>query len=324
MMLAKFDIDRFRPMPIYGVPVGEGIADWLLEAGDALIALDLKPEALAMLVEKPDGARRLRMAVWDGTQYAVRETGNLPPQAQLDTVHASDEAIILDCSPNGRALSVSFRCAGGKWPLNWVMGDDVLSFVYDGVTKESFISSNGSIVYGVLTDCDLFTADLWNLPLSFEETVARMDTDAYAYVNNPNPEDRLHLRAEADRGAASLGKFYNRTPVRVLQKGKTWTRVRIGNETDGLEGYMMTQYLAFGEEKDAVKCAFPQKALIGGRQTGVDMLREPRGGAEIVGRFTEATGDFIIGVVDDDWYVLMRADGSVGYAMQDYFWEGNG
>lgn len=60
-----------------------------------------------------------------------------------------------------------------------------------------------------------------------------MDTSHYAFVNNPDPADRLHLRAKSEKGAASLGKFYNRTPVYVLEERGDWARVRIGRENRG-------------------------------------------------------------------------------------------
>ena len=34
--------------------------------------------------------------------------------------------------------------------------------------------------------------------------------------------------------------------------------------------------------------------------------------------------DFIIGVSGDEWYVVLRADGLVGYVPQSAFWDGNG
>lgn len=67
-----------------------------------------------------------------------------------------------------------------------------------------------------------------------------------AVVNNPNSIDRLNLRTKPGQDAPTLGKYYSGTPVEVLggdQNG--WTKVRIHT----LEGYMMTQYLAFGQDQ---------------------------------------------------------------------------
>ena len=154
---------------------------------------------------------------------------------------------------------------------------------------------------------------------------AQMDPSAYALVNNPNPEDRLHLRAKPDKGAHSYGKFYNRTPVRVLERGDTWTKVEIGRGGATMTGYMMTKFLAFDEvKKEALACAFPQKLLREGYPNGTYMYAEPRETAVTDRVFKRSSDDFIIGVYGDEWFVVMREDGAVGYVPQEIFWDGNG
>ena len=60
-------------------------------------------------------------------------------------------------------------------------------------------------------------------------------------VANPNPEDRLHLRAAPSTSAASLGKYYNGTCVAALQFHRNgWAEVQVGP----LRGYMSMQYLS--------------------------------------------------------------------------------
>ena len=161
---------------------------------------------------------------------------------------------------------------------------------------------------------------------SYEEMIARMDMADYALVSNPNPEDRLHLRAKPDKGSYSYGKFYNRTPVLVLERGKTWTKVQIGRGGAAMTGYMMTKFLAFDEaEKAKLQCAFPQMHLKDAyRSSGMCMYAEPRGSAVTDRLFTQERDDFIIGVSGDEWYVVLRADGAVGYVPQGAFWAGNG
>ncbi len=60
-------------------------------------------------------------------------------------------------------------------------------------------------------------------------------------VYNPNPSDRLNLRASASDSAPSLGKYYNGTRVEVLgvMANSAWYHVRV----DGRTGYMMAKYL---------------------------------------------------------------------------------
>ena len=60
------------------------------------------------------------------------------------------------------------------------------------------------------------------------------------YVANPKPEDRLHLRKEANTSSGSLGKYYNGVQVEALEFRKDgWVRVKL----DDTMGYMRSEYL---------------------------------------------------------------------------------
>lgn len=341
MLLANYDDRLFTAEPDWGVTVADGIAEGLYDEGDTLLDLDVLVEDLALLVEKPDGTRRLRVAHWDGTRFTVRETGDLPGEASLDMYHASDRSIIVQCWPDEEGRAVSLIRSGETWSVSRIFVDDeifnmgceevrmIFGGMMDYLTAIDLDGRNDGIVYGDHPWSDVFAIDFSALPKTFEEAAAQVDTSGWAVVNNPNPEDRLHLRKSPDRGADSLGKFYNRTPLRVLERGKTWTRVRIGNDEHGLEGWMMTQYLAFGEEIAKVECAFPVVPLRDELENGdefdnVDMLQEPKDDAQSVGIYMgNDDEDFIIGVVEKEWYVLMLRDGTVGYGRRDFFREEN-
>lgn len=135
-------------------------------------------------------------------------------------------------------------------------------------------------------------------PTRQEEAVARLDTDAYAFVNNDNPKDRLHLREKPDRKAKSLGKFYNRTPVQILSWDGDWAHVRIGAGDANLEGYMMTRYLVRGGGNRDVSCAFETLMAVdtlgdGARSTAYRMTPWRRLGgflAIMSSAYTETTG----------------------------------
>lgn len=163
---------------------------------------------------------------------------------------------------------------------------------------------------------DLSVIDWHALPVSFADASARLDTSDWAVVCNPDPEDRLHLRARADKSSASLGKYYNRTPVRVLQRGSTWTKVAIGS----VQGWMMTEYLTFGEAMQDVAYAGPwlhpadDSTALYSRDSASAFLREMTGEAF-----------HVIGVVSDDWFHLwLPATDEYVYVRQDDLWEGNG
>lgn len=69
------------------------------------------------------------------------------------------------------------------------------------------------------------------------------------YVCNPDPADRLNLRAKPSTSAVSLGKFYNGTPVIVQSIDGDWAKVTI---CGALSGYMHTDYLAFEPTPSAI------------------------------------------------------------------------
>lgn len=79
-----------------------------------------------------------------------------------------------------------------------------------------------------------------------------------AVINNPDPKDRLHLREKASISAASLGKYYNGTVVKIISDaGNGWLKVSIGEGKGILSGYMQTQYLATGAVASKVKNVMP-------------------------------------------------------------------
>jgi len=82
-------------------------------------------------------------------------------------------------------------------------------------------------------------------------------TAIYAVVNNPNPKNRLNLRAEPSTAANYLGKYYNGMEFRVLEElPGGWVRVTAG--MNNLSGYMRREFLAFGDEGLAVKNVMPR------------------------------------------------------------------
>lgn len=60
-------------------------------------------------------------------------------------------------------------------------------------------------------------------------------------VVNPNPGDRLHLRAKPSTGSKSLGQYFNGTQVKILDND--WDAEFLHVRVDGQEGYMMRQFL---------------------------------------------------------------------------------
>ena len=175
-------------------------------------------------------------------------------------------------------------------------------------------------VYGDHPWSDITMIDWNTLPASFEEARIGLDSSRWAVVNNPNPEDRLHLRTKADRNAKSLGKYYNGTPVRVLEVKSDWVRVNIF----GVEGWMMKQYLAFGDKGREVEAVFPYRMPLESKRDHY-VYASAEKSSPIANCRDLYRSALVLGVVGDEWYhVLLDDMTESGYILQEDWFEGNG
>ena len=206
--------------------------------------------------------------------------------------------------------------ADGTWGVSFILpnGGGMIHLrqhmVYDGIYEHE-----GAI--GTHPWSDITVIDWSSLPTTEAEALAQLDTTGWAVVNNPDRADRLHLRASPDQEAASHGKYYNRTPVQIRKYGKDWCAVTVC----GVEGYMMTRYLAFGTDMDSVNAAWPELT----RKEHLEEVRlyeSPRATSKyILHRLTDVK---IMGVAGDYYHVWLPDTEEYGYVHMDDLWEGNG
>ena len=292
-----------------------------------IIRSDLQRDTLLLLMEDQQGVCRLYIIVATEDGYHLETTPALPAGTHMDLVHAGDGKVLFDWSEEvagkTQLRSASFcRLADGRWTLDGVMNGQPAPYYYDayycGIRDDYCAGSTDRIYIGTVAGSLLTETDLSSLPRSKEELTTTLDQTGWAKVNNPNPADRLHLRVKPDRDSTSLGKFYNGTPVQVIREEGDWCQVMIG--TDGrLVGWMMKKYLAFGNQMDDVRCAFPQLDLRNEHEdrslyTSMDMDE----------KITIEGSLWVAGVAEGDLYVILTAVGQTAYAPMDWFWEGNG
>ena len=106
-----------------------------------------------------------------------------------------------------------------------------------------------------------------------------------------------------------------------------WAYVRIGRATTG---YMMTKYLAFGEDADKVECAFPQLEVREEYRLNVadettyefEVLDEPSKSAPYT-RWHSGDNWGVIGI-KGNYYIVMNDNENVCYIPQSHLWAGNG
>lgn len=291
--------------------------------GTVLVS-DLQSGGLVLLVEDAAGDRRVQVIVMNdnGTYRQSCLTAPLPPDTTLDLFHTTDGEI--NFSWDGQHAQAGYALgADGQWRLEWAwIPNDAGTLEYScrfwGVSVWPQKEENDGMFVGDLAQMLLDGADLATLPGTREALAAALNRDGWAVVRNPDPADRLHLRVKPDRSAESLGKFYNGTPLRVLGQEGDWTRVALG--LNGPEGWMMTRYLAFGGEMDEVEPVFPQLMYVLEQEERQPAYSAPRKGTE-----KELAGAvFVVGVVEDEFYILLTDLGDAGYVPQSWLWEGNG
>jgi hypothetical protein len=129
-----------------------------------------------------------------------------------------------------------------------------------------------------------------------------------AIVSNPNPEDRLNLRAKPDERSKSLGKYYNGTRIQVLKSvDLEWVKARIGYTDSGyLDGYMMREYLAFPGSAETIEPAFPMMRCMA--KGGFTLLTKPDKSANHVSYSSSEEACFhietiitVLGVLPNGW-----------------------
>lgn len=137
--------------------------------------------------------------------------------------------------------------------------------------------------------------------------------DYTGVVSNPNPQDRLHLRAAPDGNAASLGKYYN--GVTVVINGDIsgeWTPVGIGN----LRGYMKTEYLSISASSPPAS-AMPVMTVRNPNPAANLNLREKQSTASrSLGLYPNGTQVVLMGF--DSVWAHVIVDGEMGFMLGKY------
>ena len=292
----------------------------LIPVSGSILQSSIQPHALLLLMEDEAGVRRLtEITRNENGVYALRQTPPLPKGVWMDSFHAGMEELLLEWDQQHHQVNFQ-RTFDGEWKLIWLTcyGEKETLNCSFGLNTGTLMDTD-TLRIGVLP-FDLFADDLTTLPCTSEELTAQLDRTGLAVVCNPDPNDRLHLRTKPSREADSLGKFWNGTPVRVLDERDGWCRVEIG--TDGrLIGWMMKKYLVTGAKMDQVTPRFSQQTL---RDDKAETETPIYTDLSLKERYCTHSGWELMGVVDDRLYVVVTDEGETGYAPMEWFFDGNG
>ncbi|MEG0767889.1 MAG: SH3 domain-containing protein, partial [Clostridia bacterium] len=316
--LAVFDVTRFPahddPMTDWtNASIKDAAASYLFPE-DTYLGGSLTETSMQFLLGKPNGTLVLVGVIFtESDGWKTVESTPLPE----GTVYGYQNFTTSLYFPTGLLANVSLF-ANGKWGISLICNaapdNEMVMLGENWIAENTFapdVRYYGDHPWGDITRID------WNaMPMSLrlESAVQQMlDQSTWAVVNNPNPEDRLHLRTQPHKDAPSVGKYYNGTAVRVLGENGDWLHVRVY----GVEGWMMKRYLARGEAMNAVPSKGPS----------LDFAVYPGALYENLQSeypfYTLTSSDDcydmqICGVAGDKWFhVWFASSGRSGYVRQD-------
>lgn len=283
--------------------------DYELERG----IISREGDVMRLLMRRPDGMLVFVGGVHDAAEgWQMTESTPLPEGTFLGV-----ENFVESLGIGGTIYAVSLKpYADGHWGVSLIYpdGDGLFRVGENWILEES----GAPALVGDHPWSDITTIDWNTLPASYEEALLQVDHSGWALVTNPNPADRLNLRAQPDKKSTSLGKYYSGAPVRILENRGEWARVEIL----GVEGWMMTQYLAIGEEMKNVEFAGPWLQTM---ESGSMLHAEPNEEAALGVEYGNSRAMKVIGIVDETWYhVWFYTEGCGGYFHVSDLWEGNG
>ena len=286
---------------------------------------------LMFIGRKADGTLVLLCGAEEGGNgWEWAESTPLPEGTRIGDENITN-AVNMNAWRGGAAAGVR-RMEKGRWGVCYVNSYDF------------FVGPDWVGMYGAETDAQFFGTHAWGdittidwstLPpeeYKDKETKEEWKNRISAYVDrtdwatpaHSNPEATTELLSEAGNGSPALGRFYDGTPLFVLERGEEWTKVRIGHgEGAGvMAGWMRTEDLAFGDdtlhvEREAIRIRSEQVLI---------RPEEPFIGSR-AGRITAAQFDscLVIGETDQGFVIVYYLlDGDVGRIPATSLENGNG
>lgn len=280
--------------------------------GYTLVQGEEAEDMICMLMDRPDGKRVVIGGVRhtkDG-EYATQQSAPLPDGVPVSIEYAMENktfTIFLGEEKRGYSLAPY----GETWGV--VIGDEMAGHFWVILSR----SPNSAWCFGTHPWSDISRIDWTKLPEEQGDVLAVMDTQGWATPASPDYHDRVHLRAAPRKDAVSLGKYYNGTPICVLERGEEWTHVNIF----GVEGYMMTKYLAFDSQVSLADNGLYRQAL---NQESTQIYEWPDRSTPHTTIRAER-GIMILAVVGEDWYHIWDLrEGKAGYLPVEDVQPGNG
>ena len=171
------------------------------------------------------------------------------------------------------------------------------------------VLSNGWIhVHFYAGENGFLPADALTPQLTFDKTETAVPAGYSAYVNNPDPTDRLNLRAAPGANADSLGKYYNGVEVLVLgDAGNGYWHVQVNSTKTA--SYMDSAYLTTAHMDASLR---PTAKVRNPNATLTNIRSAPSYTAEVLYTAENGEGMAVMGVTPDGW-LHVQVEGIFGY-----------
>ena len=179
------------------------------------------------------------------------------------------------------------------------------SFVYNvlGVLQSGWIH-----VHHDAGENGFLPADALTPQLSFDKTETTVPAGYSAYVNNPDPTDRLNLRAAPSANADSLGKYYNGVEVLVLgDAGNGYWHVQVNCTKTA--GYMDAAFLTTAYRDATLR---PTAKVRNANAELTNIRSAPSYASEVLYTAENGEGLAVMGVTPDGW-LHVQTEGIFGY-----------
>ena len=125
--------------------------------------------------------------------------------------------------------------------------------------------------------------------------------------------DRVHLRAGPSVQSKSLGLYFTGTELLCASDPtQEWTKVVVGSQ----EGYMKSEYLRLGDDRESVQSKQPLAAIRA--KNWVNLRSAPSKEAPVAGRLYPGDAVTLLGETSEHWGYVQFGD-QCGYVMSQFY-----
>ena len=318
--IAAMDPTQFSTIYSLVVPKAAlpGCAEFLLGEGEHLADLLVYSDILVAVVENDEGSMGLRIAHWDGAQYARVTATAMSGHVSVNEFHSHSRGIELYTENGHIWVFPSTDEPDAPWQVGIVFGDDDLSYVigdeflmeYDYYYGFDTNQHNDGYRYGTPTFPVLLEGlDLSTVPGGLSEAALLLDATGYVCTR----ADGMAMYDAPDGNV--LGSAYARLVGTVVSEQDGWVQLHIGDAERGAKVWFRAEELLFGGDVNTLCCGFPSFDIAEDwdAEQAMPGVTEALAGEELWGMqliASTADGGWLV-LVNEDFVIEGKADGFI-------------